>query len=191
MATPLSELVPRADGSPEGLRGGALGLLASVVIGVASTAPGYSLAATLGFIVVAVNLQSPVVILLAFVPMYFIAVAYRELNAVEPDCGTGFKWVSRAFGTRMGWLNGWVQIVADIVVMANLAQIAGEYGFLLFGADGLAASTFWTTVAGVVWIAVMTYVCFRGIEVSARCQQVLLGIELLTLGAFAVVALAK
>ena len=35
----------------KGLKSGALGLVASVVIGVASTAPAYSLAATLGFIV--------------------------------------------------------------------------------------------------------------------------------------------
>jgi len=193
MAVPLSPPAPASDvdGSPKGLRAGALGLLSSVVIGVASTAPGYSLAATLGFIVIAVGVHSPVVILLAFVPMYFIAVAYRELNAIDPDCGTGFKWASRVFGTRMGWLNGWVQIVADIVVMANLAQISGQYGFLLFGADGLASSTLWTTVAGVAWILAMTYICFRGIEVSARFQQVLLGIELLTLAVFAVTALTK
>ncbi|RZS89986.1 amino acid/polyamine/organocation transporter (APC superfamily) [Motilibacter rhizosphaerae] len=191
MAAPLSVPGVIADGSPKGLKGGALGLLSSVVIGVASTAPGYSLAATLGFIVVAVGLQSPVIMLLAFVPMYLIAVAYRELNAIDPDCGTGFKWVARAFGTRSGWLNGWVQILADVVVMANLAQIAGQYGFLLFGADGLAASTFWTTVAGVLWIAVMTYICYRGIEVSARFQQALLGVELLTLAVFAATALIK
>ena len=35
----------------KGLKGGALGLLSSVVIGMASTAPAYSLAASLGFIV--------------------------------------------------------------------------------------------------------------------------------------------
>ena len=43
----------------KGLKSGAIGLVASVVIGVASTAPAYSLAATLGFIVVGVGLQSP------------------------------------------------------------------------------------------------------------------------------------
>ncbi|MGZ4598700.1 hypothetical protein [Oryzihumus sp.] len=47
-------------GEDRGLNGGALGLLSSVVIGVASTAPAYSLAATLGAIVVSVRLQSPV-----------------------------------------------------------------------------------------------------------------------------------
>ena len=60
----------------KGLKGGALGFLSNVVIGVASTAPGYSLAATLGFVAAAVGLQSPAVLWLAFVPMLLIAAAY-------------------------------------------------------------------------------------------------------------------
>jgi hypothetical protein len=35
----------------KGLKAGALGYLSNIVVGVASTAPAYSLAATLGFIV--------------------------------------------------------------------------------------------------------------------------------------------
>ncbi len=175
----------------KGLRGGSLGLLSSVVIGISSTAPGYSLAATIGFVAAAVGLQSPVVMLLAFVPMFCTAYAYRELNAADPDCGTTFSWATRAFGPRTGWMGGWAIVVADIVVMANLAQIAGQYGFLLVGADGLAASTRWTTVAGVLWIVVLTWVCYRGVEVSARLQYVLLSVEVVALVVFAVVALAR
>jgi hypothetical protein len=37
----------------KGLRGGALGMVSSMVIGMSSTAPAYSIAATLGFIVLA------------------------------------------------------------------------------------------------------------------------------------------
>ena len=67
--------------------------------------------------------------LLAFIPMYFIAVAYAELNKAEPDCGTTFTWAARAFGPRVGWMGGWGIIAADVIVMANLAQIAGSYTF--------------------------------------------------------------
>jgi amino acid transporter len=182
---------PSGDVSDKGLRTGALGLLSSVVIGVSSTAPGYSLAATIGFVAAAVALQSPAVMLLAFLPMFCIAYAYRALNAVDPDCGTTFTWATRAFGPRAGWMGGWGIVVADIVVMANLAQIAGQYGFLLFGAEGLANDTFWVTLVGVAWIVVLTYVCYRGIEVSARLQYVLLTVELIVLALFAVVALVK
>ena len=92
-------------------------------------------------------------------PMYLIAVAYQELNKAEPDCGTTFTWASRAFGPIMGWMGGWGIIAADVIVMANLAQIAGSYSFTFVGDLGwhsvadLAISTLWSTVAGVIWIA--------------------------------------
>src|SRR3954468_1926525 len=184
---------PRTEGTAvdKGLKRGTVGLLSSIVIGTASTAPAYSLAATLGFVVIAVGVKAPSMMLLGFIPMYFIAVAYSELNKREPDCGTTFTWAARAFGPRTGWMGGWGIIAADIIVMANLAQIAGSYGFLLFGLDSLAESTFWTTVAGVLWIVVMTWICYIGLEVSKRVQYVLLSVELVTLVAFAVYALVK
>ncbi|MCW2808283.1 MAG: putative amino acid permease [Marmoricola sp.] len=181
----------------KGLRPGVIGLLGSIVVGIASTAPAYSLAASLGYVVIVQNgsgiigVKAPLIMVLAFVPMYFIAVAYSELNKAEPDCGTTFTWAARAFGTRTGWLGGWGIIAADVIVMANLSQIAGSYSFSLVGADTLAASTFWSTVAGIVWIVVMTYICYRGIEVSVRLQYALLGVEVATLVAFALFALVK
>ena len=186
----------------KGLKGGALGLVSSIVVGMASTAPAYSLAASLGLVVAAggvllAGVKAPAILLLAFIPMYLIAVAYQELNKAEPDCGTTFTWASRAFGPLVGWMGGWGIIAADVIVMANLAQIAGSYSFTFVGGLGwggvaeLANSTLWSTVAGVIWIIVMTYICYRGIEVSARLQYALLGIELVVLIVFAAVALFK
>lgn len=191
------------DVDSKGLKPGALGLVSSVVVGMASTAPAYSLAAALGFIVISgigtkvAGVQAPGVILLAFVPMYLIAVAYQELNKAEPDCGTTFTWASRAFGPIAGWMGGWGIIVADVIVMANLAQIAGQTTFGLLGnlgwkAAGDASTDWrWELAAGLVWIAIMTYICYRGIEVSARVQQVLLSIEVVVLVVFAVWALVR
>ena len=180
----------------KGLKGGALGLVSSIVVGMASTAPAYSLAASLGLIVASggallAGVKAPAIILMAFIPMWMIAVAYQELNKAEPDCGTTFTWASRAFGPLVGWMGGWGIIAADVIVMANLAQVAGSYSFTLVGASELANSTLWSMVAGVIWIVVMTYICYRGIEVSARLQYGLLGIELVVLVAFAAVALFK
>ena len=181
----------------KGLKSGALGLVSSIVVGMASTAPAYSLAASLGGGVATANgagivgVKAPAVMLLAFVPMFLIAVSYSELNKAEPDCGTTFTWASRAFGPWVGWLGGWGIIAADVIVMANLSQIAGSYTFRLVGADSLAGSTFWCTVAGILWIVIMTYICYRGIEVSARIQYALLSIEVIILVIFSVVALTK
>ncbi len=177
----------------KGLKVGALGMISSLVIGVASTAPAYSLAATLGFVAAYVGVQSPAVMLLAFVPMLFIAAAYYYLNRADPDCGTTFTWVTRAIGPRTGWLAGWGILVTDLVVMPNLASIAGVYTFSLFGAHGIAAdsSGFWVTFVGVVWLIIMTAICYIGIELSARTQVALLGAEIVILFVFSIVALAK
>ncbi|MCA0328838.1 MAG: APC family permease [Actinobacteria bacterium] len=181
---------PYEQGS-KGLKGGALGLLSSVVIGVSSTAPGYSVAATLGGVVALVAFQAPAVMILAFIPMLFIAYAYRELNRVAPDCGTTFTWSTKAFGPWVGWMGGWGIIAADVVVMASLSQIAGIYGFLLFGLDDLANNTAAVALVGCIWIVLLTYVCYRGIEVSARFQFVMLAIEVVVLVLFSVIALGK
>ena len=90
----------------KGLKGSAIGLLSSTIIGLAATAPAYSLTATLGFVVIAVGLHAPAIMLLAFFPMMSIAIAYAELNRVDPDSGARFTCAGKTFGTRLGWLAG-------------------------------------------------------------------------------------
>src|ERR1044071_3483551 len=118
---------PASSVADKGLKKDALGFASSVVIGVASTAPGYSLAASLGLVVAVtgVGLQAPAGMLVAFVPMLLIASSYYYMNRADPDCGTTFSWVTRAMGPSWGWMGGWAIVVADVIVMANLAQIAG------------------------------------------------------------------
>ena len=74
------------------------------MIGVASTAPAYSLAATLGFIVAVkgIGVHAPAVLLVSFVPMLLIAFGYKYLNRADPDCGTTFAWATRALGPYIG-----------------------------------------------------------------------------------------
>ncbi len=182
---------PAAPPLEKGLKTGALGFISSVVIGVASTAPGYSLAASLGVVAAAVGFFSPAIMLVAFIPMFFIAASYYAMNRVDPDCGTTFSWVTRGLGPPAGWLSGWALLIADILVMASLSQIAGKYTYLLFGADG-AANNKWAVVAiGVIWIVVMSWICYVGIEVSARTQWFLLAAEVITLAIFSIVALIR
>ncbi len=179
--------------APKGLKSNAVGMLSSIVIGVASTAPAYSLAVTLGLVVAVagIGLKSPAIMIVSFVPMILIAASYYYLNKADPDCGTTFSWVTRAIGPRTGWVTGWVMVAADIIVMASLAQITGVYFFLLIGADGLANSLFWVTFVGVAFLIVMSVVTAIGIEISARVQWFLLGFEYLMLVIFSVVALTK
>jgi amino acid transporter len=177
----------------KGLKKGAIGYISNIVIGVASTAPAYSLAATLGFIVAVkgVGVHAPAVFIVAFIPMLLVASAYKYLNRADPDAGTSFAWTTRAVGPMTGWMNGWAIFWADVIVMASLSDIAAIYTFKLFGFTELGESKAAIIVAAILWIALMTWICFRGIELSARIQQLLLSAEVLILGVFAVVALIK
>jgi amino acid transporter len=193
MSTAEPPLVPasrEAGIADKGLKSGALGFASNLVVGTASVAPAYSLAATLGF-VVAVNgigVYSPGVMIAAFVPMLLIAAAYKHLNRADPDCGTTFAWATRALGPHLGWINGWAIFIADVVVMASLAQVAATYTYQLFGWS-YGQHHIWIVIAGaVVWIVLMTWISWRGIELSARIQQVLLTYEILMLLIFAIVA---
>ncbi len=174
----------------KGLKGGSLGLVAVIVIGVASTAPGYSLAASIGLITDEVGVKAPFIMLFAFAPMACIAASFYYLNKADPDCGTNFTWGVRAFGPRVGWLAGWGCIVADLVIMPNLAGVSGQYLVLLFS-ESLADNIWLTTGIGIVFIVAMCWICWNGIELSARSQVLLLGTELVVLGLFAVIAISK
>ena len=188
--------VPESGGAREGGKGlktGAIGYVSNLVIGIASTAPAYSIAATLGFVtaVAGMGFHAPAVMIISFIPMLLIAAAYNYMNKADPDCGTSFTWVTRALGPHLGWLTGWVIVAADVVVMATLAYIAGVYSFTLFGLTAASENLLDVSIVAVVWIVLMTWICYVGIEISARTQFVLLAIEIFTLTLFSAVALWK
>jgi amino acid transporter len=175
------------------LKKGAIGYVSNIVIGVASTAPAYSLAATIGFFILinGVGFHSPAIVIVSFFPLFFIATAYKAMNTVDPDCGTTFSWVTRSMGSGWGWVIGWTVIFSDIVVNANQANIAGIYGFQLVGLNKAANDTLDVILLGVIFIVLLTWICWRGIELSARTQQLLLGFEMSILVIFSIVALIK
>ncbi len=177
----------------KGLKADALGYMSNLVIGVASTAPAYSIAATIGFITATsgMGVHAPAVMLVSFLPILLVSLGYRYLNRADPDAGTTFAWTTRAFGPWIGWLNGWAIFIADVIVMASLSVIASQYTYLLFDWQSGANSRWWLALGCIVWIALMTWICYRGIELSARTQMFLLSAEVLILAAFSIIALAK
>ncbi len=189
---PAPAVDPTAPGN-KGLKADAIGYVSNLVIAVASTAPAYSLAATLGFIVAigGVGVHAPAVLIVSFIPILFVSVGYRFFNLADPDAGTTFAWVTRTFGPQLGWINGWAIFLADIIVMASLAEIAANYTYLLFGWHSGASSNLALIIGSVIWIALMTWICYRGIELSARVQTFLLSLEIFTLALFVAVALIK
>jgi amino acid transporter len=180
--------------SARGLKSGSISFVQSTAIGLASTAPAYSLAATLGFVVALVGPQTLLLVPLAFIPMFFSSWANKEMNRADPDCGTSFTWAARALGPRTGWyLGGWGTIASALLAMASYSQITGQYLFLFVGANGIGgdATSIWVLLVGLAFIGGLSYLCYRGIQVSARIQVALLVLEIVLLMLMSVVALVK
>lgn len=174
------------DHGGKGLASGKLGLLPSTVIGLASTAPLYSLAATLGFIVVAAGAQAPAALIAAFIPMCLTAFAYRELNTAIPDSGTAFTWGAKAFGPRTGWMAGWGVMVAGVIVMASQTEVASKYLLLLIGDGSIAQNKVLVTSFGAVIIVVMTWISYRDVETGAWTQYLLMALQYAAIIAFCI-----
>jgi amino acid transporter len=172
------------------LKKDAIGFVDSLVIGLASTAPAYSLAAVIGSVVVVVGIQASAALLLSFVPMFLIASAFFYLNRADPDAGTTFSWVTRTFGPWAGWIGGWAVCTTGILVIGSLADVGARYTYLLVGWDGAAGSKVAVTSLAVAYIVVLTAVCILGTELSARTQNVMIVAQVASLLLFAGVALA-
>lgn len=175
----------------KGLNTGTLGVVGSTVIGLASTAPLYSLAATLGYVIVAIGAQAPVAFIAACVPMVFAALAYQELNKEMPDCGTTFVWGTKAFGPITGWIGGWAVAVASIMVLANVGEITGQYFWYLLGNDEFAQNRPIVIATSVAFMALMTFISTVGVQIGARMQMTMMAIQYAALIAFGVLAVVN
>ena len=182
----------------KGLKSNVVGLFGGTMLGISSVAPAYALTATLGLLAAAVGAKTPVVIIAGFLPMFFAAYAYREFNKVMPDAGTSFTWTSKAFGPYIGWLGGWAAVVATIIVLSNLAGVAVQFLYQFIGSavnsemiSGLWENKLINVVTCLVFLAIATYVAYRGIDTTEHVQIVLVSFQLVMLVIFAVMAIAK
>ena len=169
----------------------AIGFVDALVIGLASTAPAYSLAAIIGTVTVVVGFQAPAALLVSFVPMFLIATAFYYLNKVDQDAGTTFSWVTRTLGPFAGWMGGWAVCTTGILVVGSLADVGARYSYLLVGWDSAAASKAAVMILAVAIIVLTTAICIVGTELSARVQNVMIVGQVGALLIFAGVALAK
>ena len=184
--------------SPKGLARGQLGLLAIVIIGISTIAPAYVLTSTLGLTVAEIGVYLPAIFIVGFIPMFLVALAYKELNAHSPDSGTTFTWVTKAFGPYIGWMGGWGLLAANIIVLSNLAGVAVDFFYLFLaqatGNDALADLTTNTAIniaTCLVFMAVAVWISCKGIRTTRTVQYVLVGFQLTVLAIYTVQAFVR
>ena len=191
MPQPPSPPVLTQDPTSKGLKAGSIGIGPTVALGLAAVAPAYSLAVTLGFVVLAVGASTPAAFLLGFVPILFTALAFRDLNKEMPDCGGVFVWITRVFGPVAGWfLGGWVPQMATFIASAALAQVATTYLLNFLGLGWIAAEPIAVAAIACGLIVLSAWIAARGIELSAWVQYALIALQLVALGGFCIAAFA-
>uniref|UniRef100_A0AAU3I8A7 APC family permease n=1 Tax=Streptomyces sp. NBC_01393 TaxID=2903851 RepID=A0AAU3I8A7_9ACTN len=170
-----------------------LGLLDGVAIAASSTAATTSIGIGLGVTAGVVGLHLPAIMLLAFVPILGIAGAFSRLNKVEPNAGNGYVWVGRSLSPWLGFLVGWVSIVATVAFLAYTTAVTGSAMIQLAGQAGLhtvaglaldPGSTAQTTAVGVVVLVAVTLTAVTGVRTAARLQAGLLVFEYVVLLGF-------
>jgi amino acid transporter len=155
----------------KGLRKGSVSLVAAVAIGLAATAPAYSLTGALGYGAAESGYQLPVVFIISVIPMFFVALAYRYLTTVAPDSGTVFTWGSMAIGPRIGWLGGWGLYLSSTLAGVGAAEIIVNATVTVLGIEE--PSTSLRVGIATCFILLTTFLVSRGAEESSRTTLVL------------------
>lgn len=152
-----------------GLAKGALGTLEAAIMGIAGTAPAYSIAATTAALVAVAGVQSVGALLYSGLIMFGIVLAYAKLGAAMPDAGAGFHWVGRIFGPGWGFMAGWGLLVSAIVFTVS-ATVPAAQATLKLVAPGQVDNTAWVAAFGALWYTIITAVTARGIKHASYVQ---------------------
>ena len=159
-----------------GLAKGALGTLESAVMGIAGTAPAFSVAVTTATIVAAVGDLSVGAILYCGLIMFGLMLAFKNLNKMSPHAGATYAWVGAVFGPTWGFFAGWGLLVASVVFMVS-ATIPAATSTLVLIAPSLVESTGWVAFTAAVWLTLVTVVVTKGIKHASYAQLTLTVIE--------------
>jgi amino acid transporter len=178
--------VPPAPATEARLEPDAIGVAQDTVIGMASSAPAGTVAATLAALAAASAYGSGAVLILTAAPMLIIANCYRRLNLWTANCGAAFEWVGRSVNPYLGWITGWLMVIGYIIgTVAEVAEV------VVLGPSVLAVSGR-DTASPCAYITIDTALCVAmlviavGIRITARTQLGMALVEYLILILFSV-----
>jgi amino acid transporter len=170
------------------LRAEVVQLFDSAVMGMAGSAPGYSIAASTAVLFGAVGLAGPASLLYCGIAMFGIVWAFNYLGQSEVNAGASYAWVRRAIHPALGYIAGWSLVVSALIFMVAAALPAGSDTLDLFSSR-LAASTGYVTIVGIAFFLLMVVAVLVGVKVTTRVQVIMSSVEVVILTVFAALAL--
>ena len=168
----------------------ALNIGHSVAIGVAGSAPMFSLAATLSTLIGAVGILAPASLLYCGLMMTGIVLAYRYLNERDPNAGAAYAWGSDMLGRIPGFLAGWALLVASVLFMVSATLPAGTATLTLLY-PSLADSQTAIILCGMIWLVLVTWSVVKGASLAGGLLTAMTIIEMGIMAAMAIGGLMK
>lgn len=185
----MSDAVTQHSSSEHKLRSGVLGLFDSIVMGVAGSAPAYSIAATTAYLFGAVAYGGPAALLYCGFFMFGIVFAFKYLSQDETSAGASYSWVRRGLHPIIGYLSGWSLVVSSLIFSVIATLPAGSNLLGLFSSN-LANNRTWVTLFGVLFFLAMVITVAAGVTVTVKVQIIMSCVEVALLVLFAVLAIA-
>jgi amino acid transporter len=169
------------------LKPGAISLFESVIMGIAGSAPGFSIATTAAVLLATAGSVSINALLIFAIPMLGIAVAYKGLNKKLPRAGAAYDWTTESFGKFLGFLSGWALLIATLVFIVSGSLTVG--GNVMNIVDpALSSNLLATTATGAFVYLLIGLVLIAGISLTSKVQVVMTSIELTILAVVAIAA---
>lgn len=167
-----------------------LGTFESAIMGIAGTAPAFSVAVTTAAIVASVGVLSVGSIFYCGLIMFGIMLAFFHLSKISPHAGAAYAWVGQVFGRTWGFFTGWGLLVASIFFMVS-ATIPAATSTLVLLAPERVEDTVWVTTTAAIWLTLVTIVVTKGIKHASYTQLILTGIETLVVFALIIAAFVQ
>jgi amino acid transporter len=180
---PAADAGAGTGGAPT-LEQNAIGLGRSTIFAMAGAAPGQTVAITLAILVSASAYGTILPVIVTTAGLLCIALAFHRLNMWRQNAGATYEWVSRAFNPYVGFLVGWLMLVAfTLFVLIDVITIGPSVLALL----GLSPSSRWGSAIAIVVIgSFLTLTAVRGIRLSARLQVIIALLEYTIVTVFSV-----
>jgi amino acid transporter len=167
-----------------------LGLFESVIMGIAGSAPAYSIAATTVTLAVTVGLFGPGELFYSGIAMFGVVIAFNYMGKHRQNAGATYVWVRNALHPVLGYLAGWSLVTASIIFGLISTVPASTSLLSLFTSDDkIISNVHWTTLVGAVIFILMVGIIAYGIKFTAKAQVFMTVVELGLLWIFDVIAL--
>lgn len=158
------------------LNANSLGLVESVIMGIAGTAPAYSIEITTSTIIGTSGTLSAASILVCGLIMFGIAFAFINMNRAVASAGTSYSWVSMVFGRTLGFFAGWALLVLCCVFMVSAMIPAANATLLIFDRP-MMNNVHYVTLIAAAWLTVVSAVVVKGIKLTSYVQVLMTIVE--------------